>query len=210
MSEKVAPAHWRRSRLVYDADLGPNFRDVPGTGGLARISDDGIVISQSDRRLEPGWWAVLSISKSKNSKPFNRVTVYFGAKKRMCQVSRLILESWVGPPPTSKHVAAHRNGVTDDDRLDNLMWALQQDVSHGQICRGTWAHGERAGNARLSLQQVEAARKIIFDHGVSATLLAEALGVPQARVREWLVKTWDTSKWDGLENPLEVHETINP
>jgi hypothetical protein len=104
---------------------------------------------------------VLKIHKSTNSKPFNRVSMYFdGDKKaRCCQLSRVILEAWKGPAPSEMHVAAHRNGKTDDDVLGNLVWATQKEVSEGQICRGTWAHGDSAGAARSSIEQVEAARK---------------------------------------------------
>lgn len=76
------------------------------------------------------------------------------------------------------------------------------DVKQAQICRGTWAHGEKSGSARFTKHQVEAARRIVIEFRVPATLLAEALGMTNTRVIEWLTKSWDTSKWDGLENPL--------
>lgn len=202
MTEKIHAGHWK-FEVVHESSLG-EFREIPNTGGSYRISRDGIVISNNRKGLSEGFWVVLKRHKSTNAKPFNRVRIRFEGdeKTKNCQVSRLILESWVGPPPEKTSVAAHRNGITDDDRLDNLLWAEPQDVSHGQICRGTWAHGERSGQARLTLEQVEAARKIVIEYGVSANLLATALGIPQVRVREWLTKTWDTAKWDDLENPL--------
>ena len=183
-----------------------DFRPIPNTSGLYQISANGIVVSRRRPSMPNGYWLVISISKSKNARPFQRVGLYFDGdtKPKMCQVSRLILEAWVGPPPTDRHVAAHKNGVPDDDRLENLKWSLMKDVKQGQICRGTWVHGDRVGSARLSREQVEAARKIVTDHGVPANLLATALGTPQARVREWLTTTWDADKWSGLENPLEA------
>jgi len=207
MTQRKHPKHWAFA-TVHENDLG-EFKDIPGTGGLYRISQNGEVISKRRRSLPDGYWVLLRICKSRNAHPFNRVSVYFDgdSKSKICQVSRLVLEAWVGPPPTKTSIAAHRNGVSDDDRLENLLWAEQKDVSHGQICRGSWAHGERVGSSRHSLQQVEAARKIVIEYGVSANLLAEALGVAQPRVSEWLTKTWDTSKWEDLENPLEASST---
>ena len=206
MTAKKHLKHWAFT-TIRDAELG-DFKDIPGTGGAYRISKDGVVISNRRRCLPDGYWIVLKHNKSSNAKPFNRVTLYFdgAARPSICQVSRLILEAWVGPPPAATRVAAHKNGQSDDDRLDNLMWAENSDVKHGQICRGTWAHGERAARARLSREQVEAARKIVIEHGVPANLLATALGIPQPRVREWLTKTWDAGKWADLVNPLTAAE----
>jgi hypothetical protein len=203
MTTKQHPKHWKFA-TVHEDKIGDEVRDIPGTGGTYRITKDGIVLSQRHPSLPEGYWIVMKCQKSKNSRPFNRVCIAFDGypRGRICQVSRLLLEAWVGPAPSEFHVAAHRNGVTDDDRLENLMWALPRDVSHGQICRGTWAHGQSAGRVRFQREQVEAARKIVIDYGVPANLLATALNLNQARVREWLTKTWDTDKWDGLQNPL--------
>jgi hypothetical protein len=203
MSLKVHPSHWKKFRTMQHPSL-EHFKDVPGTGGTYRVSKDGVVISNRHKGLIDDWWMVLKIHKSTNSKPFNRVSMYFdGDKKaRCCQLSRVILEAWKGPAPSEMHVAAHRNGKTDDDVLGNLVWATQKEVSEGQICRGTWAHGDSAGAARSSIEQVEAARKIVMEYGVPINLLATVLDKPSIRVKEWLTKCWRPEKWDGLENPL--------
>jgi len=201
MTKKIHPKHWKLA-AIHENDLG-EFKDIPGTGGLYKISKDGAVASQRRRALPDKYWVILKNLKSNNARPFNRVTLHLdGQPPKQRQVSRLILEAWVGPPPTKTSVAAHRNGITDDDRLDNLKWAENQDVKRGQICRGTWARGEKVSTARHSREQVEAARKIVNEYGVPINLLANALGLTQPRVREWLTKSWDANKWAELENPL--------
>jgi hypothetical protein len=206
MTAKVHPSHWSKMNAIENPPEG-DYRDIPETGGLCRISRDGIVISRCKCGLPDGWWILLAIEKSRNARPYLRVSIYFDGDKRpkRCQVSRLILQAWVGPPPGPKYVAAFRDGNNANCHLDNLKWATAREVTEGKICRGTWAHGATAGSARASEEQVEAARKIVMDYEVPVNLLATALGRPNIRVKEWLVKCWDTSKWDGLENPLLSH-----
>lgn len=210
MTKRKHPLNYK-FQVIHDSEVAEDdFRKIPGTGGQYRISKNGVVISSKRACFDDGYWAVLRTQRSSNAKPFNRVTLAFDGypKGRVCQISRLILESWIGPAPSREHCAAHKNGKTDDDRLENLCWATMDDVSKSQIVRGTWAHGEKCGNARHSKEQVEAARKIIIDHGVSVNLLATAMGVVQSRVREWLVKCWDTSKWDGLTDPYAIDDEV--
>ena len=214
MTTKVHPAHWKKATAIHESDLTGEWRDIVGFGGQYRISINGVVISSRRRGLVPGWWAVVAIRKSRLSNPFNRVSLTVdgpGPRQRSYMLARLLLEAFVGPAPSPTSLAAHRNGKSDDDRLDNLMWAESADVTHGRICRGSYARGSTSPHSRYSLEQVEAARKIVIEHGVSANLLATAMGIKQPRVREWLVKTWDDSKWDGLINPLtdEVLDTAS-
>lgn len=204
MTARKHPNQWK-SAWVHENDMG-EFRAIPGTGGSYKISKCGVVVSNRRRHLPARCWIVLKHSKSKKEKPFNRVSIMLPGehKRRPHHVSRLILKSWVGPPPSDLHVAAHRNGITDDDRLENLLWAKMKDVKHSQIYRGTWVRGERARSAKFTREQIEAARKIISEYGVSQNLLAKLLGMPQPRVREWLKKNWNTQKWDDLKNPLKT------
>jgi hypothetical protein len=58
-------------------------------------------------------------------------------------VSRLILETFVGPAPTPKHHAAHRDGKVRNNTLSNLSWKTAKEncadkVRHGTVpVRGT-------------------------------------------------------------------------
>jgi len=146
-------------------------------------------------------------TKSRPSQPFNRVGIVRDGEKTCAQLNRLILETFVGPPPSEDHVAAHVNGVSDDDRLENLKWALHVDVKTGSIRRGTWAHGDGIHSARFHDTQVKAVKKILAA-GISPTTLAAAMDVPQARVREIAVgKSRNEKKHIGRKCEL-TGETI--
>ncbi len=50
-----------------------------------------------------------------------------GGKKLTTTVQRLVLEAFVGPPPTSKHEANHKNGNKADNCPSNLEWVTRQE-----------------------------------------------------------------------------------
>ncbi len=209
MTKRKPIGEWRYT-LVRETELG-EFRDIPGTGGVYKVSRDGVVVSARCRELPEGYWLVLKPRPASVDKPYVRLLIAYDHGTRSRQLGQLVLEAWVGPKPTKAHQAAHRNGVPGDDRLDNLLWALSAEVKLGQIARGTHVHGSRHHSARFEKQQVEAVRRIINEFKVPPTLMARALGMPQVRVRDWMMKkAWNQEKWDGLVNPLtgETRESI--
>jgi hypothetical protein len=144
----------------------------------------------------------MKIRKSRVDRPYNRIGIYIEGEQRMLQVSRLVLQCFVGDPPTSEHVACHLNGVTDDDRLENLKWGMPVDTKTGQIIRGTYSHGDKSPHTSFAPEQVRAIQRIL-KAGISQSTLANAVGVPQPRIREIAMGiTRNPDKHIGRENPL--------
>jgi hypothetical protein len=196
------PRHWKRN-TIHESDLG-EFVDVPDTDGMYRIARDGTVISQKFIRLRPwpGWWIILKTVKSRPSQPFNRVHIVYSDGVSVCeQLSRLLLTVFLSPPPTNDSVAAHLNGVSDDDRLENLTWAVPTDVKTASIVRGSHAHGDNHPSTRFCEQQVKAIRQII-SMGVPVNMLARAMNEPQPRIRELTQIKRDVAKHHGTACPL--------
>ena len=48
-------------------------------------------------------------------------------RTRLRLVHRLVLEAFVGPPPTVSHEGAHLNGNAQDNRATNLVWATHAE-----------------------------------------------------------------------------------
>lgn len=183
MTKPQHPSKWRFD-VIHDRDL-KGFKAIPRTDQLYMINPSGQVVGRRHSCCQPwpGWWIKLRTAKSRPSQPFNRVSIVQDGQQVCAQLGRLLLETFVGPAPSSDHVAGHINGVSDDDRLENLKWVLPVDVKTGSIRRGTWAHGDRVHSARFHETQVNAIRRIL-EAGIAPTTLAAAMDVPQARVRE--------------------------
>jgi hypothetical protein len=206
MTARNHPSDWKLQTICQAdiEDFDETYKIIPRTNEEFRVSRDGVVLSRKRKSLPAGWWVILKQTKSRVAHPFNRVCIIqAGGEKRTRQVSSLILEAFVCDKPSPLHIAAHKNGVSDDDRLDNLVWALMRDVKHAGIVRGTYAHGERAGNCKHDLEQVQAARKVVLEYQVPIALLATVLGFNETRMREWIIgESWNEGKWDDLVCPL--------
>lgn len=72
-------------------------------------------------------------------------------------VSRLVVESFVGPQPLGME-CAHSDGDYGNNRLSNLSWKTHIDNMADQIAHGTRIRGETAGMSKLTDQAVREIR----------------------------------------------------
>lgn len=63
---------------------------------------------------------------------------------------RLVLETFVGPPPSEKHVSAHGNGSRIYCHHSNLRWATSQDNQDDRTFHGNTPSGTRNPKARIT------------------------------------------------------------
>jgi hypothetical protein len=86
---------------------------------------------------------------------YNRYTLIndTGAKK-YCNVHRLVLLAFVGPPPTPKHQAAHWDDNRRDNRLSNLRWATKRENEDDKIKNGKVLKGKDHWKARLKPEDI--------------------------------------------------------
>lgn len=117
-------------------------------------------------------------------------------------VHRIVCAAFHGEPPSDKHHAAHKNGIRDDNRSENLRWAtaIQNEAdknTHGTSTRGRDTvpshrrpRGERHGCAVLSEEQVRYAR-VAMQSGVSAYCVSKMLGITHTSAKDiHKRKTW--------------------
>jgi DNA-binding CsgD family transcriptional regulator len=160
-----------------------HWKSIPGWEGYYSVStlgrvkrDAGSPRCKVDRILKPmplerGYVAVSPVRSGWNQRPM--------------VVHRLVLETFVGPPPTPKHLPNHRNGKKTDNRLDNLEWVTHaENIKHAY---DTGLHGlyigSNASSAKLTESEVAeilariAARgyrkDIARDFGISTKMIDE-------------------------------------
>lgn len=71
-------------------------------------------------------------------------------RAQMRFVSRSVCEAFHGPPPSSRHEAAHNDGDVTNNHYTNLRWATHLENMGDRVLHGTLAAGERHGRARLT------------------------------------------------------------
>lgn len=132
-----------------------NWRTVPDFPGY-RVCDDGSVwscwVSHGKCGQRPdGRWRQLKPYLDKDGYHDFRLKNTHGYKH--FRGHRLVLELFVGPCPDGM-VAAHNNGIRQDNGLGNLRWATQSDNVRDKIKHGTSQLGERHGMAKLTAEEV--------------------------------------------------------
>jgi len=153
------------------------LREIPGTN--MSITRDGEVISSTGRRLctgKPGhyrqiklWYVGTSIRKTK-------------------MIHRLVWETFIGPIPKGMWIN-HKNGVKDDNRLENLELATPSE-SHNhasKVLKRRYARGLECHTA-LCNDDANEAIQALFELGWSQRKIARAIGISQSAVSQKLNK----------------------
>lgn len=58
--------------------------------------------------------------------------------KKFCQVGRLILETFIGPPPDKDSKARHLDDNRENNTLSNLAWGTQKENIHDALRNGVF------------------------------------------------------------------------
>lgn len=163
---------------IADPTFPGSWRTVPEYPGY-RVCDDGSVWSCWVGHRQQGWrpdgrWRQLKPSIDKDGYESYRLKNANGYKN--ARGHRLVLELFVGPCPEGM-VAAHNNGIRNDNKLGNLRWATQLANVGDKIAHGTAQRGERHAMSKLNENQVleirrrkkcgESTRSLAIEFGIA-------------------------------------------
>lgn len=100
---------------------------------------------------------------------------------------RMVAETFIGPPPDSTRIFInHKDGDRVNNRADNLEWVTCKENSTHALHTGLYKLGTERKSAKLTDADIPKIR-ILLEHLVNDTVIADAFGVTQATIR--LVKT---------------------
>jgi hypothetical protein len=107
-----------------------------------------------------------------------------GRKDR--RIHQLVLEAFVGPRPTPKHVVLHLDDNGLNNYVDNLAWGTSQDNSDDMTSKGRSARGEKAALAKITEVQAKAIKSELVTDTAYGNMrrIARRLGVTYRTVTE--------------------------
>lgn len=129
------------------------------------VSKDGKIYSKRFKKF---------LTPKVNWDGYHRIQIWENNKCRMVSWHRVIAETFI-PNPDNKPVVNHKNGIKDDNRVENLEWCTQQEnIQH------SWKNGlsksnkpvdmlDMDGNYIQSFKSAVEAGKYINRHGSGIT-----------------------------------------
>jgi|SRR5262245_4863085 len=173
------------------------YRDIPGFPGY-RVGSDGSVWScigkgcSSTSILVGKEWKKLKLvawRRKKTNLTYYYVTLCCDGKQVGKRVNRLVLEAFVSSPPPGMR-CCHINGISTDNRIENLYWGTGKDNENDKRRHGMLRLGSCHQNSRLTEENVREIRKLRKE-GMSWNSLAARFGVAARTVRSVVSgKSW--------------------
>ncbi|KEH09286.1 hypothetical protein GY15_31630 [Delftia sp. 670] len=124
------------------------MREIPGFAGYW-ATEDGRILSSRDgvrelqQRSVDGYMNVTLGVRVRGKKARRRYPVH-----------RLVCLAFHGQPDKGANVSRHLNGVSQDNRANNLAWGTHGDNAQDAIRHGTFGKGMRAHRRKLTDKQV--------------------------------------------------------
>lgn len=154
------------------------WRPVPGFEAMYEVSDGGRVRSVPRTVPRRGKDFMLQLKGKVLRQPVKKsghrtVMLYRGGVGQREHVHRLVLNAFIGPPPSALHECAHCDGDPSNNRLGNLRWATRASNHGDKVAHGTHNRGEAHPLSTVSDATVRAIRS----SGLSASMAARTFGV---------------------------------
>lgn len=151
------------------------WKDVEGFNGKYQVSNLGRVRTI---RFINGYSNFLlkkpTIRKQATLFGYKLVRLSDGNKMINYRVHRLVLETFLGKSKLPQ--CCHKNGISHDNRLENLYWASAKQNAKDRKKHGTAPVGERHGSSKLKWTDVREIR-ISYKNGARLKDLSEKYNI---------------------------------
>lgn len=139
--------------------------------GLYWITKNGRVWScKSNKFLRPRY-----------SRGYVRVKLHKNKKGKDFYIHRLVLEHFVSNPK-NKPQCNHKNGIKDDNRIENLEWCSHSENLKHASNNGLMARGEKHHETTLKKEDVIIIKKLLKERNLSHKKIAEIYGVARPTI----------------------------
>lgn len=126
------------------------WKDVPIFGGKYQASNLGNIRTKAHvvKKYSHHFKKIIEQNyKQRMLKPviskdgYCRVHLGVSGEKKSYSVHRMVLMAFVGPCPDG-HEGCHNNGISHDNRLENLRWGTKEENAKDRIKHGTYKRGK--------------------------------------------------------------------
>lgn len=131
---------------------------------------------------------------------YPRVNLKKDRKQASFLIHRLMLLTFVGPPPKEDWYGCHNNGEPTDNRLSNLRWASPKSNQADRKAHGTYQCGEDCPPAKLSERE---AKEVLRrrQSGELLSSIADDYDISESQVSNIaLGRTWRHLRTEKHEN----------
>lgn len=148
------------------------MKEIPGYPDY-QVTEDGRVWSKRKQGF---------LTPRKTNHGYLSVALYANGLRNDIGIHRLVMWAYVGPQPEQIEVR-HKNGVRNDNRLNNLGYGTRSDNAKDRVAHGNnhQTKGERNGRSKLTQEQVDEI-KVRLAHGEMPRLIAPDYNVKKLTI----------------------------
>jgi hypothetical protein len=163
------------------------------------VTKEGLVFSKNYRNTN----SAKQLSAAKDHKGYLRVGLIINSKLSTRKVHRLIAECFL-PNPLNKPCVNHKNGIKDDNRIENLEWVTYKENTTHAINNNLFSFqtseksvninpkkGELNGQSVLTETDVLKIRALFKPRVYTRKKLSLEFGVSEATIKDVILrKSW--------------------
>lgn len=171
------------------------WRDIEGYEGFYQISNDGKVKSLGRvAECGPGRFRHSHdrLLSTKTSSGYCMAYLYRNGDREAVLVHRLVAIAFI-PNPDNKPFINHKNGIKDDNRVENLEWCTSSENVRHALNKGlkTPAMGERVNTSKLTSSDVVKINELLKTTTLLHREIADLFGVDKGSISKiQRNKTW--------------------
>jgi predicted XRE-type DNA-binding protein len=150
------------------------WKSVVGYEGHYEVSNTGKV-----RRMQ-----TKKILKPRISNGYFLVDLRVNGNRKYNRIHRLVISTFIGLPPTSRHEVRHLDGNKQNNNVNNLSWGTRKDNEHDKIRHGTTNRGQRNGQSKLTAEQVIQIRELLSQSNLLQRQIATMFNVTRMTISD--------------------------